>query len=114
DLEESKTIDLKAARAPVEDGDVELVLLHNPHGAGGLVRRGCAAVLSGHTHGNQIDLPLIRRIGPAHPGDRQDVNGTAVITSRGLGVVGFPLRIFSPAEVVVVELRASEEAHRAG
>ncbi|MCZ6597518.1 MAG: metallophosphoesterase [Planctomycetota bacterium] len=114
DLEESKTIDLGAARAPVEEGDVELVLLHNPRGAGGVVRPGCAVVLSGHTHGHQIDLPLIRRIGPTHPGDRQDLNGTAVITSRGLGVIGIPLRLFSPAEVVVVELRAGEEAHRAG
>ena len=35
--------------------------------------------------------------------------GTACITSRGLGALGVPLRIFSPAEVVVLELERAAE-----
>ena len=115
DIEESKHVDAAAARREVREGDVEIALCHNPAGAPLLARPGCAAVLSGHTHGNQIDLPGFDRVGPPHPGDRRDVShgpgprgeprgATALITSLGLGVVGAPLRVRAPAEVVFVEL----------
>ncbi|MEM7310708.1 MAG: metallophosphoesterase [Planctomycetota bacterium] len=109
DLEEGKVIDVEGARRGVREGDVELVLCHNPAGAPHLARTGCAAVLSGHTHGHQIDLPLVRRAGPPHPGDRVQHGPTACITSRGLGVVGLPLRLRANPELVVVELVAAEE-----
>ena len=105
DLEEARVIDLAAARADLMPGDVQLVLCHNPLGAPHLAGEGVAAVLSGHTHGHQIDLPLLRAAAPRHPGDRVDVAGTACITSRGLGVIGVPLRLFAPPEVVLIELR---------
>ncbi len=106
DLEESKCIDLAAARAGLEPGDVEVLLCHNPQAAQSLARTSCAAVLSGHTHGTQIDLPWLRRLGPAHPGLRIEYGPTTSIVSRGIGVVALPLRIGSPAEVVIVELAA--------
>jgi predicted MPP superfamily phosphohydrolase len=75
-------------------------------------------VLSGHSHGHQIDLPLVRRLGPHHPGDRRETGadgapgsaGVTSIVSRGLGAVCVPLRVRSPAEVVLVELGAAAEA----
>jgi uncharacterized protein len=104
-------IDVAAARAGVRPGDVELVLCHNPAGAQRLARHGCAAVLSGHTHGHQVDLPLIRRAAPRHPGDRVQRAGTACITSRGLGALGVPLRVRARPELVLLELaRAPDEA----
>lgn len=105
DLEEAKCIDATRARAGLEPGDVELFLCHNPLGAERLARPGCVLVLSGHTHGHQVDLPLLRRMGPPHPGDRRQLEHGVSITSRGLGVVGLPLRLRSPAEVVLVTLR---------
>lgn len=109
DLEEGKVVDLESARADVLPGDVEIVLCHNPGGGPRLAREGCACVLSGHTHGNQIDLPFLRRLGPPHDAERCDVGGTALVTSLGLGVVGVPLRVGAPAEVVMIELRDAEE-----
>jgi predicted MPP superfamily phosphohydrolase len=110
DLEEAKRIDLDAARAGVRAGDVEIVLCHNPLGARRIARAGCAAILAGHTHGMQVDLPWLRTLGPAHPGLRLSIGATALIVSRGLGVVGLPLRWRAPAEVVLVRLtRAPEE-----
>ncbi len=104
DLEESRVIDLEAARAELREGDLEIVLCHNPRGAQHLSRAGCVAILSGHTHGSQIDLPLARRAGPPHPGARMQVGSTRLIVNRGLGVIGVPLRVRAPAEVVVVRL----------
>jgi len=107
DLEEARTVDLDAARAGVRPGDVEIVLCHNPAGARAIAGARCAAILSGHTHGTQIDLPWLRRLGPAHPGRRVALGPTALVVSNGLGVVGAPLRFRSPAEIVVVRLRCA-------
>lgn len=104
DLEEAKAIDVEAARRDLVVGDVEIVLCHNPAGARVLARPGCAAILSGHTHGLQMDLPYLRTLGPKHPGLRIAIGSTTLIVSRGLGVVGFPLRVGASAEVVMLTL----------
>jgi predicted MPP superfamily phosphohydrolase len=106
DLEEAREVDLEAARSGLQPGDVELVLCHNPSAGARLAREGCAAVLSGHSHGRQVDLPLLRGFGPPHPGLRIQYGPTCQLVSRGLGVVALPLRWGSPAEVVLVELRS--------
>jgi predicted MPP superfamily phosphohydrolase len=63
-------------------------------------------VLSGHTHGTQIDAPFLRRFGPAHPGLRVALGATTLLVTRGLGVVGVPLRFGAEAEVLLVTLAA--------
>lgn len=113
DLEEARAIDLASARRLVQDGDVEIVLCHNPQRGVELARSGAAAILCGHTHGTQIDAPWLRRLGPPHPGARVHLGGTRLITSRGLGVIGLPLRIGAPAEIVVVRLENRTEGVRA-
>jgi predicted MPP superfamily phosphohydrolase len=109
DLEEAKDVNVAKARLAVEPGDVEIMLCHNPTSARLLAREGCAAILSGHTHGLQMDLPFLRTLGPKHPGIRVRVGPTTLIVSRGLGVVGVPLRVFAPAEVVMITLRRALE-----
>jgi len=106
DVEEGRGADLEHARSQLQPDDVELVLCHNPLSAPQLVRAGCAAVLSGHSHGTQIDLPYLRRCGPAHPGTRLCLGPTTLIVSRGLGVVALPVRIGAPSEIVVLRLEA--------
>lgn len=105
DLEEARALDPAAARRGVRAGDVELVLCHNPSGAPALARPGCCCVLSGHTHGSQVRW--LQHLGPPHPGLRVDFGPTALIVSRGLGVVGFPWRWGAPAEIVLVRLEAA-------
>lgn len=104
DLEESKTLDLQRARASIPPGALEILCVHNPSSARGLARPECALILAGHAHGTQIDLPFLRTLGPAHPGARFSVGTTRVVVSRGLGVVGVPLRWGSPAELVFARL----------
>lgn len=108
DLEEGRVVDLEAARRGVRPGDVELCLCHNPLGAPRIAETGCRAVLSGHSHGGQIDAPFLRSIGPVHPGLRVELGATTLIVSRGLGAVGVPLRFRAPAEVVYVVLERGD------
>jgi predicted MPP superfamily phosphohydrolase len=109
DLEEGRVVDLDAARADVRAGDVEVVLCHNPLGARAIARASCAAILSGHTHAGQIDLPLARGVGPIHPGLRVLVGETLLVVSRGIGAVGLPLRVGAPAEIVHLRLKRRVE-----
>lgn len=102
DVEEGRVVDLELARSGVRAGDVEVVLCHNPLAARAIARAGCAAILCGHTHAHQIDVPFVRRLGPKHPGLRVRIGDTLVITSRGVGAVGVPLRFGAPAEIVRV------------
>lgn len=112
DLEEARVVDLATARREVAPGDVEILLCHNPTSAGALVREGCAVILSGHTHGTQVDLPFLRGMGPRHPGLRVELGPTVLLVSRGLGAVGLPLRVGAPSELVRVCLRAVPTAGR--
>lgn len=104
DLEEAKRVDPDAARAELEPADTEILLVHNPGFADGLLRGNTRLVLSGHSHGHQIDLPYVRRFAPRHPGDRLERGPAVCLTSRGLGALGLPLRIASPAELVCIDL----------
>ncbi|MFT4538744.1 MAG: putative MPP superfamily phosphohydrolase [Planctomycetota bacterium] len=104
DLEEGKHVDIDAARRGIHDM-LEICLCHNPAGAPALARNGCRVILSGHTHGGQVDLPWLRTLGPKHPGLRIELGATTLLVSRGLGVVGLPLRFGAPPEVLLVTLR---------
>ncbi|MDF1838279.1 MAG: hypothetical protein P1V35_10450, partial [Planctomycetota bacterium] len=99
------TADPARAREGMLSGDLELMLCHNPLGAKQLAHDRCIAILSGHSHGSQIDLPWLRTLGPVHPGLSLSLGVTTLIVSRGLGVVGVPLRVGAPAEMVWIEMR---------
>ena len=104
DLEEARLLDLERARAGSTPDEHEILLVHNPGSARLLAQPRCALMLCGHAHGSQIDLPFLRGLGPAHPGARLQAGATRVLVSRGLGVIGLPLRVRAPAEVVFATL----------
>lgn len=105
--------DVEQALAACGDADVRLALCHAPEGAPLLAGR-VALVLSGHTHGGQVALPGQRplwvpgAVGAEYPAGRFELDGTRLIVSRGVGSVEMPLRVFAPADVVVVDLVARE------
>ena len=101
-----------AARALAElDGVTgpKLILYHFPHDIDLLAGR-CAAVLSGHTHGGQVRVPLWGRgvlapgqgLFPKYDGGRFTVGETTLIVSRGLGDSFAPVRLFNRHELVLV------------
>jgi predicted MPP superfamily phosphohydrolase len=103
DLEEGKPADLDAALEGAPPG-ARILLSHHPGGLTFARGRGVALVLSGHTHGGQVRWPGLASLGPAHPGDRLDTDGTTLVVNRGVGVIGVPLRFGAPPEVVVARL----------
>ncbi|GLH73081.1 metallophosphatase [Geothrix limicola] len=69
---------------------------------------GARLTLSGHTHGGQINpIPGIssaRLIGPRTQGLFREGEDLLYV-SRGLGVVGLPMRIAAPPEIVIITLK---------
>ena len=97
------------------DQAFRLCMNHRPSEWKAALAAGARLTLSGHTHGGQINLvpgfSSARLIGPYTDGlYRRD--GSLLYVSRGLGVVGLPMRIQAPPELVVIELRRSPERAR--
>lgn len=87
------------------------MLCHNPDAAEDVAAAGCRAILSGHTHGGQIDLPLIGApILPVRHRDRyrgmHGVDGARLYVNRGLGWL-WRVRFRCRPEITLLALRAA-------
>lgn len=103
-------VDLDAALAGKPAAGGTLLISHNPDLLPDLPP-GLGLVLSGHTHGGQIRLPLIGApIVPSKYGQRYAMgwvtgaHGTPAYVSRGLGLSGVPLRNLCEPEIAVFTL----------
>jgi predicted MPP superfamily phosphohydrolase len=98
------------------EGLPQVLLAHSPEIFRKAQRWGVQLVLSGHTHGGQLDFPFI---GPLWlpPGSRQTVDGrfrlgdTELYVSRGVGTSIIPARLRCPPELVLITLR-DDSFHR--
>ena len=92
--------------------DLTVVLAHSPDQAE-RCRRGYDAVdliLSGHTHGGQVRVPLVGA--PVNSAENPDLYDeglrrrpwTQVYTSRGIGTTGLPVRFMARPEVTLLTL----------
>lgn len=88
-----------------------VLLAHHPDYFEAYAAWGADLVLSGHVHGGIVRIPGWRgvvspavRLFPKYDGGRFESGNSTMILSRGLGIHTIPLRLFNPAEVVVVEL----------
>lgn len=97
---------------PPERRDFTLLLAHDPDQAE-RARRAYDRVdliVSGHTHGGQVRLPLVGAL--RNPAERDDLYEeglrrrpwTQVYTSRGVGTVHIPVRFLCRPEVAMLEL----------
>jgi predicted MPP superfamily phosphohydrolase len=87
-----------------------VLLSHTPWHADLAAKAGAGLMLCGHTHGGQV-WPfgyLVKIIYPLLAG-RYDVDGMAVIVSRGAGLWGPPMRLWQPGEIIRVTLRAKKK-----
>ena len=94
----------------VPDDATLLVLSHDPDLFPRVPSR-AALTLSGHTHGAQVDIPVLRRrVIPSRFGDRYAAGhvveaGRHLFVTRGVGTSTFPVRFRAPPEVVILRLR---------
>jgi len=106
--------DVATAVAGLPAGVSPLVLAHSPQTADRLRALGRPLVqLSGHTHGGQINLPIVTRlllasIREPYARGRYDVGPVRLYVNRGVGMSGVSVRIDSPPEVTLATLRRSE------
>jgi predicted MPP superfamily phosphohydrolase len=85
-----------------------ILLAHDPRRLTEAAALDVPLVLSGHTHGGQVVLPVIgapaRRRFPLLSGTMRQAN-TTIFVSRGVGTVYVPVRINCPPEVAILTLR---------
>lgn len=103
--------DLKAALYGIPDNTPRILLSHNPDYAELMPKtERVDLVLSGHTHGGQVRLPFsiapvtMSRYGQKYIGGLVKLPHTQVYVSRGVGVIGLPIRFNCPPEITVITL----------
>ncbi len=91
-----------------------VLLAHYPQFFEPAAERGVELVLSGHTHGGQIGLPLLgdrvnlARLGRQRPRGLFRLGASQLYVSAGLGTTGPPLRLGIAPEIAVLVLRAAK------
>jgi predicted MPP superfamily phosphohydrolase len=88
--------------------ETTLMLAHDPRRLAEAAELNVPLVLSGHTHGGQIVLPLVGAVAkvgqfPVLQGTTRQQN-TTLYVSRGIGTVYVPIRYNCPPEVAIITL----------
>ncbi|PYP16286.1 MAG: hypothetical protein DMD54_10225 [Gemmatimonadetes bacterium] len=103
--------DLEAALrvTPPQSEAFRILLAHRPGAFDGAAPRGIPLTLAGHIHGGQFYLPVLGwspgRLITKYVMGHFTQGASQLYVSRGIGVVGVPLRVFVPPEIALFELR---------
>ncbi len=106
--EDHRNIDDVLGKIP--DSDCRIVLAHNPDSADTMFSKRIDLMISGHTHGGQVNIPFIGT--PVLPvqnknyssGLKVSPRGAKVFISKGIGWAIYPIRFNCYPEIVVLEL----------
>jgi len=107
-------MDIPETLAHVPAGAFTILLAHGPDVLRDSGAQRAGLILSGHTHGGQVVLPLIGPLatsswfGPRYAIGLSTAGRTPIYVSRGLGEVTIPLRLLCPPEIAVLELRSDQ------
>jgi predicted MPP superfamily phosphohydrolase len=102
---------LVGAERMVVPGAFNLLLSHNPAVFPVAANQGYNLMLSGHTHGGQINVEIYdQSITPArffthYIYGLYHAQGAAAYVTRGIGTIAIPVRIGAPPEITVIRLR---------
>lgn len=113
----SRMCDVQQAYADTSDELARLVLAHNPCTIEHLAGRRCDLMLSGHTHGGQVDLPGLGRVTLSRNGKRfaagmYHVGQSQLYVNKGVGF-GFRVRYNVRPEVALVTLQGAPHREKA-
>ena len=92
------------------DSVFKILLVHSPDLIHEAVKEDIDLVLTGHTHGGQICIPLYgapftqTELGRKYAGGLFRFGRTWLYVNRGLGTIFIPLRFLSPPEITVINL----------
>ena len=102
--------DLRRAMRGVPREAASILLAHNPRVIHLASRHNVSLVLSGHTHGGQVNLPLLGTVYGRSPERLRYKIGwdrmatTQIYVSRGIGTIVLPWRLRCPAEITHLKL----------
>jgi hypothetical protein len=102
--------DLRRAMRGVPREAATILLAHNPRVIHLASRHNVSLVLSGHTHGGQVNLPLFGTVYGRSPERLRYKIGwdrmaaTQIYVNRGIGTIVLPWRLRCPAEITHLEL----------
>ena len=107
--------DLDGTLAQIDDDAPILLLAHEPFVFSRVPER-VSLTLCGHTHGGQVNVPILSpwyertRMGTEHVYGHIVENGRHMIISGGLGTSIAPIRFMRPPEIVMVTLGGPRRA----
>lgn len=103
--------ELKERIGTSSEEDFTILLAHNPAFFESYAAWGADLTLSGHVHGGVMRLPFLGgvlstsfRLFPKYDGGLFTIESRKMIVSRGLGSHTVPIRIWNPAELVIIDL----------
>lgn len=97
----------------ISPGDFNLLLAHTPEAFPEATAKGFDAMLSGHTHGGQINLELFGsnyNLVDLHTPYTKGLykrGDSLVYVNSGLGTIGVPVRLGAPPEITLIRLCSS-------
>jgi predicted MPP superfamily phosphohydrolase len=110
-FDEPQTAEVNAVDRAAPPDAFRVLMAHRPGAWDGARPRGIPLTLSGHIHGGQFYLPVFGwsagRLITKYVMGHFEADGTQLYVSRGIGVVGVPIRVFVPPEIALLELRRS-------
>ena len=89
---------------------VNILLSHNPESFDRAAQLGIDLSLAGHTHGGQLALESVHRgfnlsrLSYTYTRGWYEKPGGQLYVNRGIGTIGFPIRLGAPPEITVFEL----------
>ena len=107
----SREPDLDGTLAQVPEDAPVILLAHNPDVFPEVPER-VALTVAGHTHGAQVDVPVLRdkmtpsKYGARYAGGHVEEGGRHLYASTGIGTSRLPIRFRAKPEVALLELRS--------
>ncbi|MDQ7822652.1 MAG: metallophosphoesterase [Candidatus Eremiobacteraeota bacterium] len=103
--------DMKTAAAGVSGPEKKILLMHNPDLFEEYAPLGFDLILSGHTHGGQVNIPFIgppitpSRFGARYAAGLYRKDKSTLYVNRGIGMVSPPIRFFCRPELAFFTIR---------
>ena len=101
--------DVRAALRATPGDAFKLLLAHRPGAFDSAAPLGVPLTLAGHIHGGQFYIPGLRwsagRLITKYVMGHYRQGASQLYVSRGIGVVGVPIRVFAPPEIALLTLR---------
>lgn len=112
--EDNGTLNIDQAYANVSENEFTITLAHTPDTLLQVPRVRTHLMLSGHSHGGQMSIPLLGPLlkmpyAQRYRSGKHTLENTLLDISNGVGTTEYDIRLFAGAEVVVYRLLATKQ-----